>query len=155
MNAKTDSYENADIRIGEVIWPRAEGIRNLDQQRDLINLVDMAGTGLILDCALVEIGNSEIISLLMRVRNHAKKAEKEIALFNVPDTLTELLQVCNLRAVLPAAEDLSSAKRLVYDLSQGKGHRQLWVESNLMLVGGAAACACLIFGLAFWLFFLR
>jgi anti-anti-sigma factor len=139
------SFGGADIRVSEVIWPKAIGATRADkQQNHLINLVNTAGTGLILDCTLVEIGNSEIISLLMRVRNHAKKRSKEIALFNVPDTLSDIIRICNLRSVLPVAEDSVAAKKLVHDLSRGKGRWRLWLKAHRIAsaLAGSGACVC-------------
>ncbi|NND96378.1 MAG: hypothetical protein HKN47_03500 [Pirellulaceae bacterium] len=125
---------HADVCVGEVIWPKyPEANDNARQQQELIGLVDSAGCGVILDCTMVEIGNSEIINLLMRVRNHSKKSNKEIALFNVPDSLAETIRLCNLRSILPTASDARAAKQLVMSHAQGKTGFRIWAEMHMAL----------------------
>lgn len=116
MSKHVESDQNVDIRIGNVVWPKSlEGSRSDEQQRELRKLVRDCGAGLILDCSLVEIGNSEIINLLMRVRSQAKKLNKMLVLYNVPDTLDELIRLCNLTTILLAENDEAAARKLVCD----------------------------------------
>jgi anti-anti-sigma regulatory factor len=116
MSEHVESDQNVDVRIGKVVWPKIwEGSRGDEQQRELNRLVRDCGAGLILDCSLVEIGNSEIINLLMRVRRQAKKLNKSMVLFNVPDTLDELIRLCNLTTILLAEDDEAAARKRVCD----------------------------------------
>ncbi len=150
MNAPTQIY--GDVCVGEVIWPKFLQANHGDQQlRELTQLADSAGKGMILDCSMVEVGNSEIVNLLMRVRNYAKKKNKEIALFNVPETLSETLRLCKLQSVVRSANDAGTAKKLVCDLAQGKGALRIWIESHLVLAILLAICLCVIVGLVGYL----
>ncbi len=121
MSEHVESDQNVDIRIGKVIWPKSlEGSRNEEQQRELRKLVRDSGAGLILDCSLVEIGNSEIINLLMRVRSQAKRLNKNVVLFNVPETLAELIRLCNLKTILLSESDEAAARKLISDRAKEK-----------------------------------
>ena len=91
-----------------------------------MELLGEAESGLIVDCSGVEVGNSEIVTLLMRIRNHASKSGKEFVLFDVPGTLRELLQLCNLRSVLPIAKDAAEAKKLVGSRQRKKERPRWW-----------------------------
>ena len=121
MSKHVESEQNVDIRTGKVIWPKnLEGSRNDEQQRALRKLVRDCGAGLILDCSMVEIGNSEIINLLMRVRSQAKRLNKKMVLFNVPETLSELIRLCNLKTILISESDESAARKLICDQAIAK-----------------------------------
>jgi anti-anti-sigma factor len=115
------AYDKADIRIGEVTWskttPHAQAA---SLQKHLLQLAELAGDGLVLDCAFVEVANSELLNLLVRVRTAAKKQNKGFALFDVPDSLANTIKVCNLGSVLPIAAKMEEAKKIAYDLS-GEG----------------------------------
>ncbi len=122
MPRGTEPYESADIRIGEVVWSKTmHGADAIKQQKHLAELAEMAETGVILDCAFVEVANSELLNLLVRVRTLTKKTKKGFALFNVPENLTSTIKTCNLVAVLPIASDMVEAKKLVYGVVHGKG----------------------------------
>ncbi len=143
---------SADVCVGEVVWPKFLESGHADRQlQQLTSLCSSARTGMILDCTFVEIGNSEILSFLMRVRNHARKMNKEVALFNVPPTLQETLRLCKLNSVLRSADDATAAKRLVADLAGGKGSARIWLESHLILVVFLVICLCIMLGLAGYL----
>ncbi len=122
MSTGKEAYEQADIRLGEVIWsktmPANEAVK---QQKHLADLAGIAKAGVILDCALVDVTNSELLSLIVRVRTLAKKQKKGFALFNVPENLSKTIKLCKLESVLPIANDMVEAKKLAYDLSRGKG----------------------------------
>ena len=95
-------YESADIRIGEVIWSKTmRGGEAAKQKEHLSNLAEMAETGVILDCAFVELANSELLNMLVRVRTLTKKTNKGFALFNVSESLRDTIKVCNMGSVLP------------------------------------------------------
>jgi anti-anti-sigma regulatory factor len=127
MSVELDARNDVDIRVGKVIWPKSwEGPRSDQQQRSLLELLRDAGNGLILDCSGVEVGTSELVTLLMRIRNHATKSGKEFALFNVPNTLFELVRICNLQSILPIADDAAAAKKLVSDRLNPKPRRRWW-----------------------------
>lgn len=122
MSTGNEPYNKADIRLGEVMWSKTiQATEASRQQTHLSELADMAQAGVILDCAFVEVANSELLNLLVRVRTQAKKQNKGFALFNVPENLSKTIKVCNLGSVLPIATDMVEAKKLVYDLSRGKG----------------------------------
>ena len=74
---------------------------------------------MILDCSGVEIATSEIINLLMRVRNHAKQLDRELVLFNVPDTLATLIKLCNLESILLSEGDEQAARNRVSERAKG------------------------------------
>ena len=115
-------YDSADIRIGEVIWSKTmQGGEAAKQKEHLSNLAEMAETGVILDCALVEVSNSELLNMLVRVRTLTKKTNKGFALFNVSESLQDTIKVCNMGSVLPIASDMIEAKKLAYDAAGGKG----------------------------------
>ena len=122
MSTGNEAYDRADIRMGEVLWskstPAGEAAK---QQKHLSELANIAETGVILDCAFVELANSELLNLLVRVRTLAKKQNKGFALFNVPENLGKTIKLCKLQAVLPIATDMIEAKKLAYDLAHGKG----------------------------------
>jgi anti-anti-sigma regulatory factor len=121
MSKHAESDQNVDVRIGKVVWPKSlEGSRNDEQQRELRKLVRDCGAGLILDCTLVEIGNSEIINLLMRVRSQAKRLNKTMVLINVPETLAELIRLCNLKTILLSESDEAAARKLISDRATNK-----------------------------------
>jgi anti-anti-sigma regulatory factor len=112
----------ADIRIGEVIWSKTnQGAEAAKQKEHLSELAEMAEDGVILDCALIEVANSELLNLLVRVRTLTKKKNKGFALFNVPERLSNTIKVCKMGSVLPIASDMTEARKLVYDVSRGKG----------------------------------
>jgi len=122
MPRGNEPYESADIRIGEVVWSKTmQGADAIKQQEHLAELAEMAETGVILDCAFVEVANSELLNLLVRVRTLAKKTKKGFALFNVPENLTSTINTCNLAAILPIASDMVEAKKLVYGVVHGQG----------------------------------
>ena len=125
MTVEVESRTEVDIRVGNVIWPKSwEGPHSDHQQRSLMELLRNSGHGLILDCSGVEVGTSELVTLLMRIRNHAKKSEKELVLFDVPHPLQELIRICNLQSVLPIADDAGAAKKLIDDRLHPK--RRWW-----------------------------
>jgi anti-anti-sigma regulatory factor len=114
MSTDADPQKESEIRIGKIIWPKTwEGPRSDQQQRSLLERLQAAKHGLIVDCSGVEVGNSEIVTLLMRIRNHATKSGKVFVLFDVPNTLLELLKICNLQSVLLTAKDAAAAKDIV------------------------------------------
>ena len=115
-------YETADIRIGEVIWSKAtHATEAVKQQKHLEELAEMSETGVVLDCAFIEVANSELLNLLVRVRTLTKKTKKGFALFNVQENLSDTIKVCNLGPVLPMAKNMSEAKKLAYEAAHGKG----------------------------------
>lgn len=122
MPSGNEPYETADIRIGEVIWSKTiQGAEAVKQKEHLSELAEMAEAGVILDCALIEVANSELLNLLVRVRTLTKKMNKGFALFNVSQSLSNTIKVCNMGSVLPIASDMVEAKKLAYDVSRGKG----------------------------------
>ena len=127
MRSDNKPYESADIRIGEVIWSKMmQGGEAAKQKEHLSNLAEMAETGVILDCAFVDVANSELLNLLVRVRTLTKKTNKGFALFNVSASLQDNIKACNMGSVLPIASDMMEAKKLAYDASRGKGG---WTQS--------------------------
>jgi anti-anti-sigma regulatory factor len=122
MPRDSEPYETADIRVGEVIWSKTTSVNDMaTQQKHLSELSDMGDTGVILDCALVEIANSELLNLLVRVRTLTTKANKGFALFNVTENLSKSIKACRLGSILPVAGDFVEAKKMVYDAAHGKG----------------------------------
>lgn len=122
MPKGNEAYEAADIRIGEVVWSKTmQGAEAARQQKHLAELAEMAETGVVLDCNFVEVANSELLNMLVRVRTLTKKSEKGFALFNVPEGLSSTIKVCNLGTVLPIAGDMIEAKKLVYNIANSKG----------------------------------
>ena len=122
MSTGNEPYNTADIRLAEVIWSKTvQPSEAVKQQKHLAELASVAGAGLILDCAFVEVANSELLNLLVRVRTLVKKQNKGFALFNVPENLSNTIKLCKLGSVLPIATDMIEAKKLAYDLSRGKG----------------------------------
>ena len=116
MSEHVASEIRVDVCRGEVIWPKSlEEPRSDEQQRSLRRLVRDSRDGVILDCSGVEAFNSEIVNLLMRVRNHAKKLNKDLVLFNVPESLSKLILLCHLGSILPIAGDATAARKLVSD----------------------------------------
>lgn len=114
MSTDADSNKESDIRVGKIIWPKSwEGPRSDQQQRSLMERLHDAKHGLIVDCSGVEIGNSDIVTLLMRVRNHATKSGKVFVIFGVPDSLRDLLKICNLLSIIHIANDAGAAKEIV------------------------------------------
>ena len=114
--------KDTSIQVGKVIWPKSwEGPRSDQQQRSLMERLMESKEGLIVDCSGVEVGNSEIVTLLMRIRNHANKSGKQFVIFSVPDTLKELLRICNLTSVILTANDEDSARTLLRKKRSGKG----------------------------------
>jgi anti-anti-sigma regulatory factor len=122
MPSGNEPYEQADIRIGEVIWSKTmKGSDAIKQKEHLSQLAEMAEAGVILDCALIEVANSELLNLLVRVRTLTKKMNKGFALFNVSEALSNTIKVCKMGSLLPIASDMVEAKKLVYGVSRGKG----------------------------------
>ncbi len=122
MPSGNEPYEQADIRIGEVIWSKTmHASEAVKQKEHLSELAQMAEAGVILDCVLIEVANSELLNLLVRVGTLTKKMNKGFALFNVPQALSNTIKVCNMGSVLPIASDMVEAKKLAYDVSRGKG----------------------------------
>lgn len=122
MPQVSEPFETADIRVGEVIWSKNTSVNDMvTQQKHLSELSEMGDTGVILDCALVELTNSELLNMLVRVRTLTKKASKGFALFNVPDNLSASIKACKLGPMLPIASDIIEAKKLVYEAVHGKG----------------------------------
>lgn len=112
------------IRSGELIWPKTlEGPRNDEQQRNLRRIVRDSRDGMVLDCSQVEVGTSEVINVLMRVRNHAKTLNKELVLFNVPEHLGKLIQLCHLGSILLVESDADAAKKRILDRGAGRQPR--------------------------------
>lgn len=127
-------YETADIRIGEVIWSKSiQPSEAAKQKEHLSQLAEMAEAGVILDCALIEVANSDLVNMLVRVRTHVKKLNKGFALFNVPVALVDTIKVCNLGSMLPIAKDIIDAKKLAYETSRGKGG---WTRSFKQIFKG-------------------
>lgn len=142
----------SNICVAEVIWPKFIEPNHVDRQlRELTTLSESARTGIILDCSLIEVANSEVVNLLMRVRNHAKKRNREIALFNVPDALRETLRLCNLHNVLRSTNDAPTAKKLVQNMARGKGSARLWVESHKAMAALITFGLCGMMGLTMYL----
>lgn len=134
MRSENKSYESADIRIGEVIWSKTMHGGDAAKQKELLSkLAEMAETGVILDCALVEAAPSELLNLLVRVRTLALKKNKGFALFNVSDSVQNTIKVCNMASVLPIAGDMIEAKKLAFETSGGKGG---WSKSLKRLFKG-------------------
>ncbi len=147
MNLVIESYTEAGLRRGEVIWPKtADEGRRIEQQRQLLELVDMSKSGVILDCSLVEIGNSELLNVLMRVRNHAKKHGKHIVLYNVPKTVEELIRLCNLRSTLKTAKDDDAATKILRSLSGG-GAAASVASNSTAIIAATGAGILLVLGL--------
>ena len=122
MPRGNEPYELADIRIGEVIWSKTMKANEAVKQKEhLSELADLAEAGVILDCALIEVANSELLNLLVRVRTRTKKLNKGFALFNVPAALSNTIKVCNMASILPIAGDMVDAKKLVYSVASSKG----------------------------------
>lgn len=145
MSTNAATGANAGVCVGELVWPKfLEHNHSERQQLELVRLGDSSETGIILDCTRVEVGNSEIINLLMRVRNHLKKANKEIVLFNVPESLAETIRLCNLTKVIPTAADAAAAKKLVCDRSNGKSKSRIWLETHPILATLAMVSAAMI-----------
>lgn len=154
MSTNPATRSAIDVCIGELIWAKYSEPNQRDRQKKaLLQLADAAGTGIILDCSLVEVGNSEIVNLLMQIRNHTKKQNKHIVLFNVPECLGETIKLCNLNSVLPSVADPHAAKELIGGLSRGKGSLRMWVESHLALTGILVVAACVLIGIAGYLIF--
>lgn len=121
MNGKSELSSKSGIRTGELIWPRSLQYTHGEQQeRHLMELVDDSEVGVIVDCSLVEAGNSQIINLLIRLRNYAKKAKKEVALFSAPEALIKVINLCKLPSVLPCTDDADAARKLVCDKAGGQ-----------------------------------
>lgn len=122
MSRVSEPFEAADIRVGEVIWSKNTPVNEMvTQQKHLSELSDMGDTGVILDCRLVELTNSELLNMLVRVRTLTKKANKGFALFNVPDNLSASIKACKLGPMLPITDNIVDAKKLVYETVHGQG----------------------------------
>ena len=118
MTVLIDSIPDVGIRAAELTWGDAESATQGQQQEHcLIELIDLAKIGLIVDCSQVEVGNPELIDMLMRVRKFAKENGKHMALFSVPRALKTRIGLCNLRLALPAVKNSAAAVQLVSKLS--------------------------------------
>lgn len=116
MPQESEPYEQADIRVGEVIWSKTTPVNDIaTQQKHLSELAEKGETGVVLDCASVEIANSELLNLLVRVRTLTTKQKKGFALFNVNETLSKSIKACKLSPLLPVGASMPEAKKLVYD----------------------------------------
>jgi anti-anti-sigma regulatory factor len=121
MTEPIEADEEGAILTGQLVWPKSwDGQRNDEQQRSLRRMVRDSRDGMVLDCSLVEVGTSEVINVLMRVRNHAMTLNKHLVLFNVPEHLCELIQLCHLGSILLIESDADAATKSISDRARGQ-----------------------------------
>ena len=118
MTATMDSVPDTGIQRFEFVWSQREQ-RSQGQQQEhcLMEMVDLAKTGVIVDCSRVGYANRDLVQLLMRVRRYTKQRGKHMALCNVSRELRNVIGLANVRLALPAFKNSNAAEKLILKLA--------------------------------------
>ena len=136
MSIQSDQV--ADVCIADVIGPKYIDDQQLDHQRvEVCRRVDCARKGVMIDCSMIEVATMDVVKFLMKVRVHARRQDKRVALFGVSESLQATIAQCGLSSELRPDRDAISAKQFV----SGRSKTSLWGRVGARFGLGNAASA--------------
>ena len=118
MTARATVESVSDVAVGAMVYARRVGDQQaISESNKLLQLLEKAKYGIVIDCQAVEMGTSEVINVLLKLSRRAKKDRKHVALFNVPKTLMDTIKIASLDSVLTIRDDGIKAKQTIYALA--------------------------------------